>query len=48
MRRRTNKAPVYLIAFGVGLIVAFYCPIKVLVFLLALALIYLGICCIRC
>lgn len=48
MRRRGNKGPVYIIYFGVGLIVAFFCPLKVIVLVLALAMVYMGICCLKC
>lgn len=48
MRRRGNKAPIYIIYFGVGLIVAFFCPLKVIVLVLALAMVYMGICCLKC
>lgn len=48
MRRRNRKSPVYIIAFGVGLIVAFFCPLKIIVIVLAIAMIYMGICCIKC
>ncbi|MBO5020824.1 MAG: hypothetical protein J6D52_09190 [Clostridia bacterium] len=47
MRRRNPKSPIYIIAFGVGLIVAFFCPLKVIVLVLAIAMIYMGICCMK-
>ncbi|MBO5105949.1 MAG: hypothetical protein J6C29_03525 [Clostridia bacterium] len=48
MRRRNRKSPIYIIYFGVGLIVAFFCPLKVIVLVLAIAMIYMGICCMKC
>ena len=48
MRRRNQKSPIYIIAFGIGLIVAFFCPLKVIVLVLAIAMIYMGICSMKC
>ncbi|GEM_PF-6367198 len=48
MRRRRGMGPVCIIFFGIGLVMAFYFPIKILCVLLAVALIYLGVTYYRC
>ncbi len=42
MRRKKGFAPLCVCFLGVGLIMAFYMPIKFLCVILAVALIYLG------
>lgn len=42
-RRRCNCFR-YIAAVGAGTLIAFYCPTKVLIILLALAVIVLGLC----
>ncbi len=48
MRRRKKRSAVPYVAFGLGLIVAYYCPLKLLVVIMAIAVIYLSICCFKC
>ncbi len=42
-RGRSNVR--YITAVGVGTLIAFYCPTKVLIILLALCVVILGMCC---